>query len=192
MVKPRFRQYPQNGTITIADGTTHIIETGGNFVRVKQADQDFNLVLDDDIELNASVNDVFRFTEGDTFKRVVVQNNSGADLTFQLEIGFGAVDTNTLSIQGSVKTAGGSTRNYGSDTLSTTAKEIISSNINRTGWEIYNNSSVTIYIGSDSSVTASNGRPIPAGGSFGWNDTDAVFAIAESGSGNDIRYQEVE
>ncbi|MCB1557228.1 MAG: hypothetical protein KDJ15_07955 [Alphaproteobacteria bacterium] len=190
MAKPRFRPYPQAGTITIANGEEHVIKKGGNFLRVKSADQTFTLRLDDDVELIASVNDVFRLTEEDAFKELTVVNDSGSSLTFQLEIGFGAVDTNSLSIAGTVKTAGGATRTHGVDTVGVAASQLMAQNNDRTGWFVYNNGTVPIYIGSDNTVTTANGTPIPVGGGLGGDDTDEVWAISGT-AGQDVRHWEV-
>lgn len=103
MAVPRLRPYPQNGTITIADGETHIIRRGGNFVRVRQADQEFSIVFDEDAEVTASQNDEFTLNESDEFKFLSIINNSGGSLTFQLDIGFGKVRTNNVSINGTQK-----------------------------------------------------------------------------------------
>lgn len=102
MAKPRVRQYPNQGTITIADGDQHVIERGGTFVRVRKADAEFKLLLDDDVENIAQQDNVFKMTEGDSFKKVTVVNDTGAPLTFQLEIGRGEVTSNAFSISDGV------------------------------------------------------------------------------------------
>ena len=101
---PRMRPYPQQGSIAIANGDELHIPIGGSFLRVREADQAFKIVLDQDVELAAEENDVFRLKEGDKFKSITVFNNSGAVLTFQLEIGDGSVETNNISISGTIKT----------------------------------------------------------------------------------------
>lgn len=178
MATPRFRPYPQNGPITIANGEELPIPRAGNFVRVKSADQTFTLVLDNDIELSASVNDVFRLTEGDKFDTLTVKNESGSSLTFQLEVGQGSVDTNSLTIAGTVKTAGGATRSHGATAVGVGATKLLNQNNDRTGWYIYNNGTVPMFIGSDNTVTVANGTPIPVGGGLGGDDTDEVWAIS--------------
>ena len=100
--RPRFQAYPKRGAITIADGDIYPLYVGGNFVSVKSADQAFTLRLDDENEYDASVNRKFRLAESDSFKKVEVINDSGSDLTFQIEIGFGDVDTNDIAINAAV------------------------------------------------------------------------------------------
>ena len=100
--RPRFQAYPKRGAITIADGDIYPIYVGGNFVSIKSADQAFTLRLDDRNEYDASVNRKFRLAESDSFKKVEVINDSGSDLTFQIEIGFGDVDTNDIAINAAV------------------------------------------------------------------------------------------
>lgn len=81
MAKPRFRAYPNDGAITIADGDTHFFNVVGSFINVKQANADFVIVLDGTNELQAAQNRRFRLTEGDSFERVEVVNNSGGSLS---------------------------------------------------------------------------------------------------------------
>jgi len=100
--RPRFQAYPKRGAITIADGDIYPLYVGGNFVSVKSADQAFTLRLDDENEYDASVNRKFRLAESDSFQKVEVINDSGSDLTFQIEIGFGDVDTNDIAINAAV------------------------------------------------------------------------------------------
>lgn len=56
---------------------------------------------------------------------------------------------------------------------------------------VYNNSAVAIYLGG-SDVSAANGMPVAVGSAFSadFGSVD-VFAIADSGSGNNIRVMEV-
>ncbi len=62
----------------------------------------------------------------------------------------------------------------------------------RVTYEILNNGSVTIYIGGNSSVTTSNGSPIPAGGArtLDLRLGSVVYAIASS-AGQDVRILKV-
>jgi hypothetical protein len=83
MAKPRLRAYPTQGAITLSDGAIYPIERGGNFVRVKTADNAFTLRFDNDAYLPVVQNDVIRFTDGDKFGRLEIINDSGADLMFQ-------------------------------------------------------------------------------------------------------------
>lgn len=111
MAKPRLRAYPKNGPITIADGEIYKIGRGGNFIRIKNASSEFTLRLDDGMEMPSVQNDVFRMTDGDFFGSVEVVNDTGGDLTFQLQIGQGAVETNNISISGDINIKNASTPN---------------------------------------------------------------------------------
>ena len=102
MARPRFRAYPNNGTITISDGETYPLNVRGNFINVKSADQQFKILLDGQEELQAAQNRRFRLSENDTFNLVEIVNDSGNSLTFQLEIGFGGVESDDVSITGAV------------------------------------------------------------------------------------------
>jgi hypothetical protein len=103
MARPRSRAYPNSGTITIADGDTYPINVTGNFINVKTADQPFIIVLDGTNELQAAANRRFKLTEQDTFKKLDIVNNSGSPLTFQLEVGFGSIESDDVTIVGGVK-----------------------------------------------------------------------------------------
>lgn len=101
--KRRFGAYPARGTITIGDGEQYPFAVAGTVINVKQADAPFTLRLDGVDDLAAAQNRRFRFPDA-PFKHVMVINNSGGDLTFQLEIGFGDVESDDISITGTVKT----------------------------------------------------------------------------------------
>lgn len=103
--KLRLSPYPTAGSITITNGTVHPIHRGGNFIRVREADQEFTIRLDNETELKGtSLNDIIELEKGDTFQKIEVVNDSGSDLTFQLDIGYGKISTNSVSINGTIKT----------------------------------------------------------------------------------------
>lgn len=89
---------------------------------------------------------------------------------------------------------------YGNVTVTTSAGVLVAENKRRTALKIYHNGSTTIYVGSDNSVTTSNGYPLPAGAELTLDiDTDKrtneetlytgdIYAIG-TGS-DDIRYWE--
>ncbi len=105
MSRARFRAYPNAGTITIAAGDRYPINVTGNFINVKSADADFTIRIDGQEELRAAANRRFSLTEEDAFKFVEVINDSGGALTFQLEIGFGRVESDDVTITGTVNVA---------------------------------------------------------------------------------------
>jgi hypothetical protein len=84
---------------------------------------------------------------------------------------------------------------YGTVTVNATATQILSSNPSRKGCIINNNSSTLIlYIGFDSSVSTTNGMPIPPNSYYydsGTHDAwrGSVYGIAPSDTIN-VRYQE--
>lgn len=102
MARPRMRPYPQNGATTIADGTTRVFNVPGTFVNVKQANASFIIRVDDTEEWAAAGNRRFKLSEGDAFRKIEVINNSGGNLTFQLEIGFGSIESDDVTITGTV------------------------------------------------------------------------------------------
>ena len=71
------------------------------------------------------------------------------------------------------------------------AASVLASNAARVSATIYNNGSVTVYLGKDGTVTAANGIPLIPGATL--NDTsslDAWFGITAAGTG-DLRIVEV-
>lgn len=84
---------------------------------------------------------------------------------------------------------------YGTKTVTSSATEILSSNPSRKGCMIANNSSsLTLYIGFDSSVLTTNGFPIPPNSNYydaGTEDAwrGSIYGISPS-TDIDIRYHE--
>lgn len=70
--------------------------------------------------------------------------------------------------------------------LSTTAELVIAANTSRHFAEVKNlDTSITVYLGKDSSLTPANGHGLKAGESFGYDDYDgAIWAVAASGTPN--------
>ncbi len=70
---------------------------------------------------------------------------------------------------------------------------ILAANTWRCGLTLYNNGSVTVYLGTDSSVATTTGMPILAAGSYdfnGWQSyKGALYGIAASATA-DVRYIE--
>jgi hypothetical protein len=73
---------------------------------------------------------------------------------------------------------------YGQNALSTTQEQVLASNSSRIFAEVKNlDSSITVYIGDDTSVTSSNGHALKAGEAFVFEGyTGAIHAIAASGT----------
>ena len=80
---------------------------------------------------------------------------------------------------------GGSTRSHGQKSVNTSATEIIAANADRTSYAVLNPSaSVVLYIGSDNTVTSSNGWPLQPGQSFTGIDKGGVWGVFASSSAN--------
>tara|TARA_R110002124_G_scaffold266813_1_gene433800 strand:+ start:10492 stop:11067 length:576 start_codon:yes stop_codon:yes gene_type:complete len=189
MSKLRLSQYPTKGTITIADGEELQVNVAGTFCRVRSADQDFLIHFDNGSSAHVGLNDALNFDKEQAFNNLMIVNDSGAALTFQLDIGYGSVETNSLAINGTVKTAGGAARAHDVDTVGVAAVQLMAQNNSRTGWFIYNNGTAPIFVGSDNTITAANGTPIPVGGGMGGDDTDEIWAISGT-AGHDVRHWE--
>lgn len=76
---------------------------------------------------------------------------------------------------------------------SNAATLIIAANTWRAGLTIYNNGSVTVYVGTDSSVATSTGIPILAGGNYDFLGYQVykgvIYGLAASATA-DVRYLE--
>ena len=188
--QPRLNQYPKGGSIIISDGTIYPVERGGSFIRIRTASVPFTLRIDDDQELTVQENDVFRYKES-PFGKLEVINDSGTNLTFQLEIGDGSVETNNVAISGDIDIAMASTRSHSNETVGTAAVQLLAGNTSRKGWKVVNNGTVPIYLGSDNPVTTANGEPLAVGAAAGWDDQDELWAISGT-AGQDVRVTEIE
>lgn len=190
MTRPRFRPYPNKGAITIADGKTHPFQVGGNFVNVKQANVPFTLRLDSGIELIASQNRRFSLKD-DEFNKVEVVNDSGGNLTFQLEIGFGAIEANDVTISGLIYHAGGANGSYGlvSGGIGSSATLIKAANTSRTGIIVENKGMTNLYIGLTPAVNTSTGITIAPVDTYNTNYQGALYGI-RAGSAEAVAYIE--
>lgn len=85
---------------------------------------------------------------------------------------------------------------YNTVTVTSTATKIVDATANRQSLVISNNSSVTIYIGEDDSVTTSNGINIVAGGNISYDNSGGrmwkgpIYGIVSTATAN-VRYWEV-
>lgn len=83
---------------------------------------------------------------------------------------------------------------YNTVSVAATATVILPTSKNRAGWSVHNVSTSTIYLGTDSSVTATTGLPILAGekiladGAYSWRNT--LYGIVTTGSAQEVRYME--
>lgn len=73
------------------------------------------------------------------------------------------------------------------------ATVILAANTWRCGMTLYNNASVTVYIGTDASVATSTGMPMLAGAAYDFNGFQSykgpIYGIAASATA-DVRYLE--
>jgi hypothetical protein len=137
--------------------------------------------------------------EGQGFSRIFITNEAQANKWIEFVISDGEDDYDVENpslgtideIAGKVIIGGGSGRIHGEKTVNTTAVEVLPANADRTSWLVHNNGNVDIFLGSDNTVTAANGMPVPAGGKVGDVDGGAVWAISGT-AGQDVRYWEAE
>lgn len=80
---------------------------------------------------------------------------------------------------------------YNSVTVTSAATVIVAAETWRSGLTLYNNGSVTVYIGTDSSVTSSTGMPLAAAGAYDFNGfmsyRGPIYGITASSTA-DVRY----
>lgn len=90
-----------------------------------------------------------------------------------------------------VATGGAGSKTFSDPAPTTTASEIVAANVSRLSVTIQNVGSVDVYLGKNSSVTASNGLLLSVDGELtDTTSTDAWWAIASSGTA-DLRICEV-
>ena len=78
---------------------------------------------------------------------------------------------------------------YGGVTVGTTASQIVAERKGRRTISLYNNSTGTIYVGGDASVTSSTGMPIPPNAERVIATEAAIYAIGTA-TNLDLRYLE--
>lgn len=99
---PRLKNYPTEGAMTLANGESYVIVLGAqssNFLRVASASAAFRIRLDDTYEIAVSAGKKFDSLPN-KFSKVEVINNSGAPLTFLLEIGSGSISSDEVVLAG--------------------------------------------------------------------------------------------
>jgi hypothetical protein len=86
--------------------------------------------------------------------------------------------------------AGSGSSAYGNKSIGTSAAVLVAARQARESVLVKNNhASQILYLGSDSSVTSSNGLPLAAGESVRIESKNVVYAVA-SGATTDVRYFE--
>jgi len=86
------------------------------------------------------------------------------------------------------KTLKGSLASYGSATATATPVEILATDTDRLAAFVTNNSSATVFVGFDNSVSSTNGTPLKRDDSVEITDyTGTVFAVADA-TGADVRF----
>ena len=119
--------------------------------------------------------------------------NGATSQTIEFYIGDGEILDNRLvgaiSITGGLKQAGNPSATYAAVSVGVTATVIKAANTDRSSILIQNLGSVDVYIGSDASVTSSNGIKIAAGASATLATQTAIYGIAGSAA-QDVRYFE--
>jgi hypothetical protein len=97
------------------------------------------------------------------------------------------VGTLHVTIDGTVK----GTSVFTTAAPTTSATLVLAANTSRKTATIYNNGSVTVYLGKDATVTTANGLPLPVGATLEDDSTtSAWYGITASGTG-DLRIVEV-
>ena len=130
---------------------------------------------------------------GDVFDDVTIRNESGADNTVTVLIGFADFDaplaTVNVDMASGIKALAAGGANHGSVSIGTSAAVILAANTTRSNIVVQNLSANNLFIGIDSSVTVANGIRIVAGASATLTHAAAVWGIA-SGAASDIRFLE--
>ena len=75
-------------------------------------------------------------------------------------------------------------------TVGTTAVRLLTSNIKRKAFLIYNNGTATVYLISEQTLPAAKGIPIPAGASYNNDTCFGEYWIISESAGQDVRVEE--
>lgn len=196
-MKPRLQPYPKLGTITLSNGEIYTVNTGGNFVRIKEADQSFTLRFDDGSEMTVSQNIIIKLQPDDQFKKLEVINDSGASLTVQLEIGFGDVQSNTVTVGGTLAAeiqAHDTLVSAADDSIAAnTTEQVLAANTDRKEALISNLASNTDPIRIDDSNTdATQGIEVLPGSTVTLQTKSAIFVHNTKGSAQSVGILEIE
>lgn len=194
--RPRSSAYPKNGAITIAAGKTHPINKGGNFIHVLEANEEFTIRMDSKDEFAAGQNRKIYLDGEDAYEKLEVINDSGSDLTFQLVVGFGRVESDDVTISGQIAIetpTGMETPAAVSVINGGGAQTVLSASTARRQAVIMNtDTSNSIWIG-DSNVDSATGRGIELapGMYFTFECEDALYADNTSGGNVSVSIMEL-
>ncbi|MBT3041986.1 MAG: hypothetical protein KME67_03920 [Candidatus Thiodiazotropha sp. (ex Codakia orbicularis)] len=175
-----------------ADEEVLIHCAGATAVRCLEGEDSFDIRPDDKNPVAMELG--IGFTYKKPFNSLRIKNGATAQ-TIKLAIGDGTIHDNRmvgqLNITGGIKAAANPTVSYGavSGGVGSTATLIQSANANRSSCLVQNLGAASIYIGSDNSVTVSNGIEIPAGGNMEIKHTADIYGVCASGS-QAARYME--
>ncbi|MEW8131482.1 MAG: hypothetical protein AB2758_20710 [Candidatus Thiodiazotropha endolucinida] len=173
-----------------ADEEVLIHCAGATAVRCLEGEDSFDIRPDDKNPVAMELG--IGFTYKKPFNSLRIKNGATAQ-TIKLAIGDGTIHDNRmvgqLNITGGIKSAANPTVSYGAVSVGSTATLIQAANANRSSCLVQNLGAAPIYIGSDSSVTVSNGIEIPVGGSMEVKHIRTVYGICASGT-QDTRYME--
>jgi hypothetical protein len=174
---------------TLASGESARLAARGRLIRGVGADERYQIRLDDGALTDFETGIAFESPQ--FFERVEIVNTAAASQKIRIAIADGYVDDNRLvgqiDINGGIRQAGNRSASYGAESVSTTAVEISAANPNR-GNMLLQPQDGDIFVGTDASVTVSNGIKVAAGSSASFTLQTAIFAIAAAAV--DVRYLE--
>jgi len=133
--------------------------------------------------------------EGQGFTKFFITNEvqTGKELTVIISNGPDDYDVQNATqnvIQEIVKpviTQGGTEGTNAAVSVGTTATQILSADADRTGYALANmTAGKTVFLGTTSGVTATNGFPLNGGDKMSWNGRHALYGIVQAGTA-DIR-----
>ena len=98
----RLQAYPKNGTISIASGSALVyVVPHSTILNISSADQIFTVRIDDAYELIGKQNKRYGFPDA-PFTKVELINTAAATLNVQVEIGAGNVESDDVTITGTI------------------------------------------------------------------------------------------
>lgn len=181
--------------LSVARTDQEVAITGGYFKFIKEVNNDPNALVS--IRFNDRANDGIDFTQGASiatpFTRFFITNTAQAGKAAVFLISpeqknvadYNSPNNQTLSAIQSI--LGGTGNNYGAVSVGVAAGVLVAANATQREALIFNNGTVPIYIGQDSSVTTSNGLPIPPQSFYVVSYRAVIYAISGTAAQN-VRY----
>lgn len=174
---------------TLAAGESLTIAASGVFIGGMAGEAPYEIRLDSGPLVDFETG--YGFQSPQQFDRVEILNSHTDAQTIKIAISDGVLIDNRLvgkiDISGGIRLAGNRTAAYGTVAVATSATLVRAANSDRGTCLLQNVGGSDVYVGTDGSVTTSNGVLVAAGASITLTVQTAIHAIAD-GSASELRF----